>query len=150
MSATAAAPEPEIRTFVYDTCLTRGLPPSVAETAQALDRSHAEIRSAFQRLAEARILVLQPGGEILMANPFSAVPTPFPVRAGPVSCYGNCIWDALGIPAMLHGDALISTSCACCGEQLHVEIAGGSLRATTGVIHFGVPAHHWWDNIVFT
>jgi hypothetical protein len=36
-----------------------------------------------------------------MANPFSAVPTPFLVRSGDRSWYGNCIWDALGIPAML-------------------------------------------------
>jgi hypothetical protein len=150
MSTSAAAPEPEVRAFVYETCRTRGLPPSAAETARALDRKPADIKSAFQRLAEARVLVLQPGGEILMANPYSAVPTPFPVEAGAVACYGNCIWDALGIPAMLHSDARISTSCACCGAHLGLDVVGGSLQSNGGLIHFAVPAHHWWDNIVFT
>jgi hypothetical protein len=150
MSTPAAAPEPEVRAFVYGTCRTRGHPPSVAETALALDRPHAEIRSAFQNLAEAHVVFLQPNGEILMANPYSAVPTLFPVQAGPVACYGNCIWDALGIPAMLRSDARISTSCACCGAQLVVDILGGSLQSSSGLIHFAIPARHWWDNIVFT
>ncbi|HKC25842.1 MAG TPA: organomercurial lyase [Thermoanaerobaculia bacterium] len=148
--STAAAQEPDVRAFVYGTCRTRGLPPSIAQTAEALDRSPADIQSAFQRLAEAHVLVLQPGGEILMASPFSAVPTPFPVQVGPLACYGNCIWDALGIPAMLHGDARISTSCACCGAQLGIDIVGGALQSRGGLIHFGIPAHRWWDNIVFT
>ena len=150
MSTTTAAPDPGVRAFVYETCRTRGMPPSVSETAKALNWSQTDTRSAFQRLADARVLVLQPNGEILMANPFSAVPTAFPVQAGPVQFYGNCIWDALGIPAMLNSDATIATSCACCGSQLAIEIVDGVLQSSVGLIHFAIPAHHWWDNIVFT
>ncbi len=147
---TSTAPEPEIRAFVYDTCRTRGLPPSIADTAANLDRSPAEVQAAFRRLAEDHVLVLQPNGEVLMANPFSAVPTPFSVRAGSVMAYANCIWDALGIPAMLECDAEISTSCGCCGARLHLEVAAGSVHSEADVVHFAVPARHWWDNIVFT
>jgi len=150
MSDPAPAPEPDVRAFVYDSCRTRGLPPSAEETASALDRRVAEIRAAFARLAEAHVLVLQPDGEILMAPPYSAVPTPFPVRGAGPSAYGNCIWDALGIPARGRGDATILGSCACCGERLDVEVAGGSVRARGGIIHFALPARKWWDNIVFT
>jgi len=150
MSATTAAPDPGVRAFVYDTCRARGMPPSVSDTAKALNWSQTDTRSAFQRLADAHVLVLQPNGEILMANPFSAVPTAFPVQAGSVQFYGNCIWDALGIPAMLNRDATISTSCACCGSQLAIDIVDGSLQSSVGLIHFAIPAHHWWDNIVFT
>jgi hypothetical protein len=31
-----------------------------------------------------------------------------------------------------------------------LEIAAGKLKRSEGIIHFAVPAHHWWDNIGFT
>ena len=77
--------------------MNEGLPPTVAETAPALSTTPENVAASFQRLADGHILVLQRGtGEILMANPFSAVPTPCLVRAGDRSWYGNCIWDATG------------------------------------------------------
>ena len=91
---------------------------------------------AFRRLADGRILVLQRGtGEILMANPFSAVPTPFLVRSGDRSWYGNCIWDAAGIPAMLGQDAAIEASCGCCGTAMHLKVVNGSFEDAPGVAH---------------
>ena len=95
-----------VRGYIYDCVMRAGLPPTMAETSSALSRSPNEVGDSFQRLAEGHILVLQKGsGEVLMANPFSAVPTPFLVKAGGRSYYGNCIWDAMGIPAMLKQDA---------------------------------------------
>ena len=92
--------------------MKEGLPPTIAETASALSTTPNAVEASFRRLADGHILVLQRGtGEILMANPFSAVPTPFLVRAGDGSWYGNCIWDAMGIPAMLKQDAAIEASC---------------------------------------
>jgi len=31
-----------------------------------------------------------------------------------------------------------------------LEVRDGRLGGAAGVIHFAVPAHHWWDNIGFT
>src|SRR5262249_43787711 len=91
-----------VRYHVYDGGMREGLPPTIGETSSALARSPDEVGASFQRLADGHILVLQQeSGEILMANPFSAVPTPFLVKVGDRSFYGNCIWDAMGIPAML-------------------------------------------------
>jgi hypothetical protein len=82
--------------------MKEGWPPTIARTASALSTPPDDVEASLQRLADGHVLVLQRGtGEILMANPFSAVPTPFLVRSGDRSWYGNCIWDALGIPAML-------------------------------------------------
>ena len=95
-----------VRSHVYDYVMREGLPPTMAETSSALSRSPDEVRDSFRRLADGHILVLQKGsGEVLMANPFSAVPTPFLVKAGDQSYYGNCIWDAMGIGAALHTEA---------------------------------------------
>ena len=84
-----------------------------------------------------------------MANPFSAVPTPFLVRVGDRSWYGNCIWDATGIPAMPGQDASIEASCGCCGTAMHLAVSDGSLEEAPGIAHFAIPAAQWWDDIVF-
>ena len=139
-----------VRYHVYDYVMRDGLPPTVAETSSALARSPGEVRASFQRLADGHVLVLQKeSGEILMANPFSAVPTPFLVKAGGRSYYGNCIWDAMGVPAMLKQDAAIEASCGCCSTAMHLEVTNGSLGVARGLAHFAIPAAHWWDDIVF-
>ena len=139
-----------VRSHVYDYVMREGLPPTVEETSSALARSPDEVRASFRRLADGHVLVLQKGsGEILMSNPFSAVPTPFLVKAGGRSYYGNCIWDALGIPAMLKQDASIEASCGCCGTAMNLKVTRGSLEGARGVAHFAIPAAHWWDDIVF-
>ncbi len=139
-----------VRGHVYDYVMQEGLLPTIAETSSALARSPGDVRDSFQRLADGHILVLQKeNGEILMANPFSAVPTPFLVEAGGRSYYGNCIWDAMGIPAMLKQGAVIEASCGCCSTAINLKIENGSLNEAHGIAHFAIPAAHWWDDIVF-
>ena len=140
----------KVRQQVYETTLQRGYPPLIGDLVSALDSTAEGIRAALQRLAAGHILVLQPAsGEILMANPFSAVPTPFLVELAAYSCYGNCIWDALGIAAMAGQDARIKTSCADCGTAMEVRVSGGAVQYAGGLAHFAIPARHWWDDIVF-
>jgi hypothetical protein len=123
----------------------------VAEAAAALERTTREVNLSLRRLADAHILVLQKGsGEILMAAPFSAVPTAFLVKVGDRRYYGNCIWDALGIPSMLKQDATVNASCGCCGTAMTLEVANGSLVHARGLAHFAVAAARWWDDVVFS
>jgi hypothetical protein len=140
-----------VRRLVYDRVMTTGRAPLSAEVAAAMVLPPDEVRGAFDRLAAAHVLVLQPAsGEILMANPFSAVPTPFVVDAGGVQYWGNCIWDSLGIAAMLGKDARIQTGCGDCNEAMAIDITAGEISEVEGIIHFSVPARRWWDNITFT
>ena len=151
MSATSGELDREVRRYVYDTVIARALPPLSHEVATGLGVSPSAVKVAFERLAAARVLVLQPETrEILMAMPFSAVPTPFVVHVGKTSYYGNCIWDALGIPAMLAHDARVTTTCACCGLAMTLAVNAGHLQPDSGIVHFAVPPRRWWDNIVFT
>ena len=85
-----------------------------------------------------------------MANPFSAVPTPHRIEADGRSWYGNCAWDAFGIPAALHVDGHVSSTCLDCGETIEIEIRNEHPIPDTYVFHVAVPAAHWWDDIVFT
>jgi hypothetical protein len=66
------------------------------------------------------------------------------------SCFGNCIWDALGIAAMLKQNARIKTACGDCGTAMEVAIIDGEVQGGLGSIHFAIPARQWWDDIVFT
>jgi len=138
-----------VRALVYDATMREGAPPLAAQVALALQLDAADVFASFRRLADARMLVLQRGnGEVLMANPFSAIPTPFAVNANGLFCYGNCIWDALGIPAMLQCDADIVTSCGDCGTAARVSVRDGEVIGE-GVMHFAIPARSWWKDIVF-
>jgi hypothetical protein len=139
-----------VRAHVYDVTMRTGAPPASAEVAKAMSLRGDEVLASFRRMADAHVLVLKPDtGEILMANPFSAVPTPFLVETGKFSAYGNCIWDALGIPAMLGRDARVITSCADCGASAEITVSGGAVKGD-GILHFAVPARDWWNDIVFT
>src|SRR5436305_2451259 len=103
-----------LRLFLYRHLISQDRAPTVAQISKALKLSPAKTKSALARLAETHAIVLQESGEIWRAAPFSAVPTTFPVHVGKHTYYGNCIWDALGVPAMLGKDATIAASCACC------------------------------------
>ena len=140
-----------LRREVYDVCVARGAPPSIAELSLATSASADDVRAGLTRLAAGRILVLQPvSGEILMAPPFSAVPTPFLVETSRQTSYANCAWDALGVPVMLREPAVIRSACGCCGEALTLDIAHNVPPVRDDLIHFAVPAKRWWEDLVFT
>lgn len=140
----------EVRRRVYDQLMRTGIAPTAADTATAMATQVADVQASLQRLADAHMVVLQKGTqEVLMANPFSAVPTPFLVQVGTQSYFGNCIWDAMGIPAMLHRDAIVRASCGDCGTAMTLRIANERLEPAEGIAHFAIPAAHWWDDIVF-
>lgn len=143
--------EKRVRLQVYTHFVTTGQAPTSQEVASALSCSLPEVHDAYQRLAAGKALVLQKSGEVLMAEPFSAVPTPFTVEVGAQRWWGNCIWDALGIPAMLRQDARVVTACGCCNEAMTLEVRDGMLRQPhAGVVHFAIPARAWWKDVVFT
>ena len=126
-------------------------PPTVAEVSNRLEISVEEARACLHRLDEQHAVTLSPGTSyISMANPFSAIPTPFHVHAGEQTWWGNCIWDGLGILAMLDTDGHVDTFCPDCGEEMDVFIADGELVEDSGLVHFSVPARHWWDVFGYT
>jgi Alkylmercury lyase len=133
----------ELRNRIYAWFVERGEAPSPEEVGAA--------EAAFQRLHDEHALVLEPGRpEIRMLNPFSAVPTAYRVEAAGRSWYGNCVWDAFGIPAALGVDGHVSTTCPDCGEALDVDVVDRRPQPTDFVAHILLPARRWWDDIVFT
>ena len=136
----------ELRNRTYGLLVELGRPPLAREAGLV-----EEVRAGWRRLHEAHALVLDESGhEILMANPFSAVPTRFRVHADERWWFGNCAWDALGICAALASDGRIETDCPDCSAAISLEVQRGEPSDDSLFFHCLVPAAHWWDDIVFT
>jgi len=141
-----------VRLQLYERFLSVGSPPTAAETAEALAIPRNEAEEAYRRLEQGHVIVLAPGTtNVWMANPLSAVPTRFRVVTdNGRSWWGNCVWDALGILAMVGSDGAVDTSCPDCGEKIELRVEDRELQPVDAVIHFAVPAARWWENIAFT
>jgi len=140
----------ELRNATYRRFVELGRAPTAQETAATTQRSEADVRAAWLRLHDTHALVLDEAGDIRMANPFSAVPTPFRVKAAGKRWYANCAWDAFGIGAALHVDSVIDADCADCHEPIRLHVRDGRPDDTDLVFHVLVPAISWWQDIGFT
>ena len=77
--------------------------------------------------------------------------TRFRVHGAEVSWWANCAWDMLGIPAFVHESVRVSATCPDCEEEIALDVdAERGVVAGNGLVHFLVPARHWYDDIGFT
>jgi hypothetical protein len=140
----------ELRNATYARFVELARAPTAAEVAATGSWSEPDVRTGWRRLHDAHALVLDDAGEIRMANPFAAVPTPFRVEAAGKRWYANCGWDAFGIGAALHVDSVIDTHCADCHEPIRLNVRQGRPDDSDLVFHVLVPAISWWQDIGFT
>ena len=141
-----------VKQAVYHITADTGAVPNASEVAAATNLPEPEVLEAFGRLHVRRLLVPEPGDRtrIRMAPPFSGIPTAFPVEARGRRYFANCVWDAYGVAAALHADAIIPASDGQTGEPLTLEIRDAQPILKPYLAHFAVPAAQWWDDIVFT
>lgn len=140
-----------IRLAIYRFFVEHERPPSVAETAAMLGLEPETVRRAYHRLHRGHAILLEAGTDgVRMANPLSAMPTPYRVQVNERSLFANCGWDSLGIPAMLASDAHIEATIDD-GDPVRYAIVNGQLQADDRlVVHFPVPFKVWYDNLVHT
>ena len=140
-----------VRHFVYEQAVEHGSIPAREAIGAALNIGESETDGALAQLSELHHLALLPSGEIMMAQPFSAIPTAYVVSADQHTWWAPCLWDALGIAAMVGDDVRIRTSCADCNEGVILSVEGGAPAfPAEAIMHFVVPARDWWQDIVFT
>jgi hypothetical protein len=141
----------DVKQAVYRHFASTGTAPASEELAAPLVCSVEDVRAAFARLQQNRVLLLEPNNEtIRMAPPFSAVPTPHRVEVGRQRYYANCAWDALGIAAALHREAVVHSSCGESGTPLRLQVALEGPEPSHWLFHCQVPAARWWVDLVFT
>jgi hypothetical protein len=140
-----------VKLAVYRHFADTGEPPTSSRLAGPLGCSPVQVREAFTRLQRNRVLLLEPDGEtIRMAPPFSGVPTTHRVEIGQQRYFANCAWDALGIPAALHREAVVHSRCGQSGEALRLEVGTSGPASSGWLFHCQVPAARWWADLVFT
>jgi Alkylmercury lyase len=141
----------QVKTAVYQTFASTGEAPRVPRLAAQLRCSPDDVRQAYARLRASRVLLLEPDGEtIRMAPPFSGVPTSHRVEVGRQSYFANCAWDALGIPAALHREAVVCSQDGHSGEPLRLRVGTDGPEPSSWLFHCLVPAARWWEDLVFT
>ena len=139
-----------IRNATYRLLAERGRAPTPSEVAMATGVGIDDVRTAWRRLHDAHALVLDDHGDLLMANPFSAVETPHRVDVAGRSWYANCGWDAFGIGVVLRADSTVHTTCADCGDVIDIDVRGYRPVDPDSVFHVLVPAREWWSDIGYT
>ncbi len=141
----------QVRAFVYERFALTARPPSISDTAARFGIPSTQAANLYRELHARHALWLDgDSASVRMANPFSAIPTDFRVRAQGLDYWANCAWDALGIPAALHTDATINTHCAASGTPLSLVVHDDRLVASDAVVHFLVPFRAWYDDLVYT
>ena len=141
----------QVKLAVYGHFAEEAAAPSVAQVAARVRAKEADVRAAYRRLFASRVLVLEPDGATLrMAPPFSGVPTQHVVLAGGKSYFANCAWDALGVVAALGAEGEVRSRCEQSMEPLRIPVHRDGPEPVPCVIHFAVPAAHWWRDIVHT
>jgi hypothetical protein len=78
------------------------------------------------------------------------VPTEHVVETPHMTCFANCAWDALGVPAILDCDGRVRTRCAQTGDPIVLDVRDGSVSGDHAVIHLLTPLRDAWDDIGFT
>jgi hypothetical protein len=141
----------QLRNLTYGLFVELGRAPTAAEVSTGASIALDEAFAGWRRLHAAHALVLDlTSGELLMAHPFSAVPTAYRVYANERGWYANCAWDAFGVCAALHSDGRIETTCPDCAEPIVVNVTDGVPDDNSLLFHCLIPALRWWDDIVFT
>src|SRR5688572_26625329 len=142
----------DLRIFVYDWLLTHGKPPTSDEIASAFSTSPDAVRRAVADLHIGKTILAHPRtGEIWMAGPFSAIPTEYRVEGERTTWWANCAWDLLGVAVLANQRVQMRAQCADCGEEVTIDAEpGAEPQLPPWIVHFLVPAAHWYDDIGFT
>jgi hypothetical protein len=142
----------QVRAFIYEHFVKTTCAPRVTDIAENLGLTTEQATQVLLALHEKHAIFLEPGTvNIRIANPFSAIPTPFRVDIHGQTYVANCAWDCFGIVAALHAsEASIYSTCAHSGADLHLRVTQDSVSSNGEVVHFLVPFQNWYDDLVFT
>ena len=141
--------ERRVRATVIQTLRDTGDAPTAAAIAGLLGSDESRVSLALGALADEHRLVLVPGTDrVMMAHPFSGIASDFLVSIGERTWYANCVWDGLSILALL-GDGALQTHSPATGEAITLTARDGLVEGEA-IVHFLVPARHFWDDIIFT
>jgi Alkylmercury lyase len=141
-----------VRVAIYRSLAGTGTVPSPEALAAASGTEPEEVGAAVRRLADARHVVLDATGALVMAHPFATIPLGFAVMGARMLWWGGCAWDSFALPHLLPDDpeVLVSTRCPGCGAPLAWAVDRSRPPDGAEVAHFLVPVARIWDDVVHT
>lgn len=127
--------------------LDYGFAPDVAALADQCACSEDIIRGSLGILQQEHGLILHPDSDrIWVAHPFATQSTNFWITSGRQSWWGNCIWCALGVAALVQKDIVIETRIGGEIKPVSIHITDGELVDENLFGHFTTPLRQVWDN----
>jgi hypothetical protein len=142
----------QLRVFVYDHIVASGGPPTSYQIGGHFGVSAEDALRAIREVKIGKTILPHPKtGEIWMAGPFASSRSDYEVRGRDTRWWANCAWDMLGVAQLVGEPVRIETRCGCCDAPISIEADANSEPVDAGyVVHFLVPARHWYDDIGFT
>jgi hypothetical protein len=142
----------DVRVALYRSFVEEGRAPHLRQLAARVGLGEEETRSRLRDLAADDVIAFFPGTEeVWLAHPFCAREAPFTVHGAGRRWDAICIWDALGVLALMECDGRVLTFCPDCGEPIELEVVHGLVESAPGsIVHFGVPARRWYEDVGFT
>ena len=137
-----------VRASVFELLVAGSQDVTLADLSVSTGLPRRAVAESLVRLADEHRLVLSVERDrVVMAHPFSTVPTGYRAEIGDRVWSANCAWDAFGILALLgDGNAVASPL----GRSESVWTVSDGVVEPGGVVHFVVPAARFWDDIGFT
>lgn len=144
-----------VRRFIFEHFVEHAVPPVVEQLMTEFRLTRAEAAAVLDELVQARSISLVKGtARILMAFPFSALATPFAVRARGRRYYANCSWDAIAFHAMLDQVPVrIDSYCHHCARPIEIEFQRGHstlVEPSTTIVYLALRPTQWWEDIILT
>ena len=144
-----------VRLLVFEHFLEHTVPPLVEQLMTEFGLTRAETVAVLREVAETRgVAVVKGTSRVLMAWPFSAIATPFSVRAGGKHYYANCSWDAIAFHAMLGEQPIrIDSYCHHCARPIEIEFESGRatlVEPSTTIVYLALRPTQWWEDIILT
>ncbi len=113
--------EDRVRRAILEHYAKTGHAPSMAALTGATGMTGDMLGELIGKLESRDMVVLDPGGSITGAYPFTERDSGHRVRLGGRLLNAMCAIDALGAGAMVRTDATIDSTCPACGGAIHVE-----------------------------
>ena len=100
-----------VRASVFRLLVGGSQGPTPGNLAEETGLDVDEVARSLQRLADEHLLALSTADDlVMMAHPFSGVPTDYQGRIGDRTWWANCGWDAFAILALLGDGEVIAKS----------------------------------------
>lgn len=142
--------EERVRLALYRSLAATGRAPSSEEIERQTGVERVEVARVLRGLAEARHVVLDRAGEVVLAHPFATRSFGFAVMGAATLWWGGCAWDSFAIPHLVTAEpaVLVATTCPNCGTPHAWSIGRDRPPAGEQLAHFAVPVADIWNDVV--